>query len=270
VLAARTRLAKGFSRESLAEAAERHARCLAGGPGRVLKRGERTQLTAVTLADGREMCVKEYRPRSLARRLEDLLRPAAPLREWRAAEALAQLGVPAPAAYALALPAPLGAESAYLVLESIGSALAVNRYALRATAQRRRALVDAVAGLLASLHARGVSHGDLKGSNLLVREGKAGLELFLVDLAAVRVASAVSEAERIEALAQLNASTPLAVTRWERLRFLARYAPQASRAERARWFRAVEARSRTRKCVWDPDYRGFELADPPGLGGPRA
>jgi tRNA A-37 threonylcarbamoyl transferase component Bud32 len=114
------------------------------------------------------------------------------------------------------------------------------------------------------LHAGGVSHADLKGSNLLVRERGGGFELFLVDLAAVRCRGALSEAERIEALAQLNASTPLAVTRVERLRFLAHYLSGASRAERKRWFRAVEAKSRTRGCVWDPEYRGFELEDPPG------
>lgn len=264
MLAERTRLAQGFSSERLAEALDRHARCLAGGPGRVLKRGVRTQLTAVTLADGREVCVKEYRPRPLPRRLEDLVRPAPPLREWRAAEALAQRGVPAPAVHALVLPAALGAGSAYLVMESLAGAVGVNRYALRAGDTQRRRLIDAVASFLAALHARGVAHADLKGSNLLVRERGEGFELFLVDLAAVRCRGALREAERIEALAQLNASTPLAVTRAERLRFLAHYLPGASRAERARWFRAVEAKSRTRGCVWDPDYGGFELEDPPG------
>jgi tRNA A-37 threonylcarbamoyl transferase component Bud32 len=265
VLAERTRLARGFSSESLAEAEERHARCLAGGPGRILKLGDRTRLTAVTLADGRELCVKEYQPRTLARRLEDLLRPAAPLREWRAALELARLGVPAPAAYALVLPAPLGAESAFVVLESIADAIGVNRHALRIDARRRSELVDAVASFVAALHARGIAHGDLKGSNLLVRERGAAFELFLVDLAEVRFASAVPEAERVEALAQLNASTPLAVTLRQRVRFLARYAPGASRAERARWLRAVAERTRARKCVWDPDYRGVELEAPPPL-----
>ncbi len=266
MLAERTRLAQGFTSERLAEALERHARCLAGGLGRVLKRGPRTQLTAVTLADGRELCVKEYRPRPLSRRLEDLVRPAPPLREWRAAEALAQRGVPAPGVHALVLPAPLGAGSAYLVMDWLAGAVGVNRYALRASDARRRQLIDAAAAFLAALHARGVAHADLKGSNLLVRERGEGFELFLVDLAAVRCRGSLSEAERIEALAQLSASTPLAVTRSERLRFLAHYLGGAARAERARWFRAVEARSRTRGCVWDTDYRGFELEDPPGPG----
>jgi tRNA A-37 threonylcarbamoyl transferase component Bud32 len=259
VFAQRTRLAAGFSSDRLAEALGRHADCLTGGPGRVLKRGERTRLCAVALSDGREVCVKEYLPRSLSRRLEDLLRPAPPLREWRAAHALSQRGVPAPAAYALVLPAWWSAESAFVVMESITAAVPVNRYVIGAPAARRRALLDAAACFLASLHARGVSHRDLKGSNLLVRERPDGFELFLVDLAAVRCGSEVSESERIEAFAQLNASTPLRVTRTERLRFLARYAPQATRAERGRWFRAIEARSRLRGCVWDPDYRGREL-----------
>ena len=263
MLAARTRLARGFSGESLAEALERHARCLAGGPGRVLKRGERTQLSAVTLADGRELCVKEYRPRGVGRRLEDLFRPPAPLREWRAAHELARLAVPAPKAWALVLPGPFDAASAFVVLELVAGAIGVNRYALHASRARRRALVDAAAAFVGALHAREIAHGDLKGSNLLVRERGAGFELFLVDLAELRFGRALSEAERVEALAQLNASTPLVVTLRERIRFLARYDPEASRAARAARFRAVAARTRTRTCVWDPDYPGVELEDAP-------
>ncbi len=261
VLAARTRLAKGFSRESLAAALERHALCLRGGAGRVLKRGDRTQLSVITLADGRELCVKEYRPRSLSRRLEDLLRASAPEREWSAAHELARRGVPAPSVHALVLPAALTGGSAFLVMESIEGAAAVNRFARNAPPRRRRQLVLQVAEFLSALHSQGICHADLKGSNLLVREHGKAFELFLIDLAALRFRESVSETARVEALAQLNASTPLEVTRAARLRFLARYAPTASRAERARWFRAVERRSRTRSCVWDPDYAGVELAD---------
>jgi tRNA A-37 threonylcarbamoyl transferase component Bud32 len=262
VLADRTRLAPGFSSERLAEAVARHAQCLAGGPGRVLKRGARTRLTAVTLSTGGEVCVKEYLPRPFAQRVFDLLRPAPPLREWRAARALAERGIPAPAVHALVLPALLGGGSAFVVMESLAGAVPVNRLALGAARDERRRLVDAVAAFVASLHERGVSHGDLKGSNLLVRARGGAFEPYLVDLAEVRLRRAVPEAERIEALAQLSASTPLAVTRAERLRFLARYAPGATRPERARWFRAIERRGRARGCVWDPGYEGLELRDP--------
>jgi tRNA A-37 threonylcarbamoyl transferase component Bud32 len=261
VLAARTRLAKGFSRESLAAALALPMQCLDGGAGRVLKRGDRTQLSLITLADGRELCVKEDRPRSLSRRFEDVLRPSAPEREWRAAHELARRGVPAPSVHALVLPAAFARGSAFVVMESIAGATAVNRYALRASPQQRRQLVLRSAEFLSALHARGICHADLKGSNLLVREQGAGFELFLIDLAALRFVRRVRETARLEALAQLNASTPRVVTRAARLRFLARYAPTASQSERARWFRAVERRSRARGCVWDPGYAGVELVD---------
>ena len=265
--AKRIRLAPGFASESLRSALARHRDCLAGGPGRVLKDDVRTRVTWVALTDGRPAIVKEYRAGGLARRLEDLVRPAAALREWRAAHELARRGVAAPAAWALALPAPLAAASAFVVLEAITDAEPVNRFVLRrcaGPAERalRLRLIDAVAERLRSLHERGVEHRDLKGSNLLVRLRGADFELFLVDLAEVRFSRRVGEAHRLEALAQLNASLPLAVGRTERLRCLTRYAPSASRAERARLFRAVDALTRARKCVWDPGYAGRELADP--------
>jgi tRNA A-37 threonylcarbamoyl transferase component Bud32 len=267
VLPPRIRLAPGFSSENLRLALDGHRGCLAGGPGRLLKDDARTRVTAITLADGREVIVKEYRAGGLARRLEDLVRPAAPLREWRAAHELALRGVAAPAAFGLALPAPLAAASAFVVLEAIGGAEPVNRYVLQrcagdAARGRRLRLLDAVADQLRSLHERGIEHRDLKGSNLLVREREAGFELFLVDLAEVRFSARVVEKQRLEALAQLNASTPLVVGRSERLHFLTRYAPGASRRERARLFRAVDRLTRARKCVWDPGYAGRELADP--------
>jgi tRNA A-37 threonylcarbamoyl transferase component Bud32 len=268
VLAPRIRLAPGFSSENLRLALARHERCLAGGPGRVLKAGPRTRVTAVVLDDGRERIVKQYPGRGIGQRLEDALRAAPPLREWRAAERLAQSGVAAPAALALMLPPPLAGGSAYLVLEAIADAEPVNRYAQRRCASRagrtrRLRLVDAVADHIRSLHERGIEHRDLKGSNLLVRERGEGFELFLVDLAEVRFTGKVCETHRVEALAQLNASTPLEVGPRERLRFLARYEPGQSRAARVRRFRAIERRSRQRGCVWDPGYTGHELADPP-------
>ena len=265
MLAERTRLAQGFSSEHLAEALDRHARCLAGGPGRVLKRGDRTQLSAVTLASGRELCVKEYRPRSLARRLEDLVRPAPPLREWRAAEVLAQRGMAAPAVYALVLPAPLGAGSAYVVMESIAAAVGVNRYALRATAAERRRLVDAVATFLASLHARGVSHADLKGSNLLVRERRRRLRAVP---GGSRGGARPRRGERGGAHRGARAAERVHSARRDAVRARCASSRATRRRPRAPSAHAGSGRSRRAaaraSCVWDPDYRGFELRDPPG------
>lgn len=233
----------------------------------MLKDDARTRVSAITLADGRAAVVKEYREGGLARRLEDLVRPASPLREWDAAQELARRGVAAPAVWALARPAPLAAGSAFVVLEAITDAEPVNRFVLRrcagdAARALRLRLVDDVAAWLRALHEGGVEHRDLKGSNLLVRERESGFDLFIVDLAEVRFSKRVRESHRLEALAQLNASMPLAVQRSERLRFLAHYAPGAGRAERARLFRAVDRLTRVRGCVWEAGYTGRELADP--------
>jgi tRNA A-37 threonylcarbamoyl transferase component Bud32 len=264
----RLRLAPGFSSENLRLALERHRACLLGGAGRVLKDDARTRVSEIALADGRAAIVKEYRPGGLARRLEDVVRPRSALREWRAAHELAQREVAAPAGWALVLPAPLAPRSAFVVLEAIAGAEPVNRFVLRRCAgadgrARRLRLADALAAYLRTLHARGVEHRDLKGSNLLVRERSDAFEFFLVDLAEVRFPRRAREGPRLEALAQLNASMPLAVGPGERLRFLARYAPDASRAERARLFRVIDRLTRARKCVWDPGYAGRELVDSP-------
>jgi len=265
----RIRLADGFGPDDLARALEAHRHCFAGGAGRVLKNGGRTRISWVSLPGGRELCVKEYLSLPFARRIEDLLRPAAPLREWRAANALPPLGVGAPRAHALALPAPLRAGSAFVVLDAIAGE-PVNRFAARRFARGRERAVKlrfltGLADHLGALHARGVRHGDLKGSNLLVTERADGFEFWLVDLARVRVGAPVSRRRRLAGLAQLDASMPLVITRSDRMRFLLRYAAQESRDGIRSMFREVDRLSRARSRVWDRSYAGSELG-PTELG----
>jgi hypothetical protein len=222
---------------------------------------------AVALPGGSSVVVKEYRATGLRRRVEDLLRPSAPLREWQAALALSRRGVAAARIRALALPRPLAARSAFVVQEELVGAVPVNRFVMGREFGsqgwvRRRALVDAVADWLHALHAGGIEHRDLKGSNLLVREVGSSFELLPVDLAAVRIGRSVSETRRAEALAQLCASTPLAVSRAERFRFVVRYLAEPTRERSRRLFRSAERLTRERSCVWDPAYAGRELEDP--------
>jgi hypothetical protein len=263
----RIRLAPGFSGDDLRDALRCHRACLAGGPGRVLKDDLRTRVSAVALPGGSSVVEKEYRATGLRRRVEDLLRPTAPLREWQAALALSRRGVAAARIRALALPRPLAARSAFVVQEELVGAVPVNRFVMGREFGsqgwvRRRALVDAVADWLHALHAGGIEHRDLKGSNLLVREVGSSFELLPVDLAAVRIGRSVSETRRAEALAQLCASTPLAVSRAERFRFVVRYLAEPTRERSRRLFRSAERLTRERNCVWDPAYAGRELEDP--------
>lgn len=97
-------------------------------------------------------------------------------------------------------------------------------------------LRDTVADWLGGLHAGGVYHGDLKGSNVLVRRLETGFELPLIDTDRVRFLSQpVDDRRREKNLAQLAASMPISVTPSERLRWYRRYVRIATtqRKERA-------------------------------------
>ncbi|HXD88613.1 MAG TPA: lipopolysaccharide kinase InaA family protein, partial [Urbifossiella sp.] len=79
-----------------------------------------------------------------------------------------------------------------------------------------------VARLLRIMHDRGVSHRDLKASNILLANGR---EPTCIDLVGVRVGSSVPFRVRCKQLARLNASflADPAITRPARLRFLQVY-----------------------------------------------
>lgn len=93
-----------------------------------------------------------------------------------------------------------------------------------------------VAEWLGDLHARGVYHGDLKGSNVLLRDGEAGFSLPLIDTDRVRFFDRrVDDRRRVKNLAQLAASLPVSVTRAERLRFYRTYAAAFGAGPTEQW-----------------------------------
>ena len=69
-------------------------------------------------------------------------------------------------------------------------------------------------------------HGDLKATHVLLRAGALGapFEARLLDLEGVRFRRRLSDRERIEALAQLNASLPDCLAARDRQRAFRRYA----------------------------------------------
>jgi serine/threonine protein kinase len=85
-----------------------------------------------------------------------------------------------------------------------------------------RDVLVTLARTLRAVHDRGVSHRDLKASNVLLAGGR---EPVLIDLVGVRTVAAIGVARRAKELARLNASflSAPAVTRAERLRFLLAY-----------------------------------------------
>jgi hypothetical protein len=86
------------------------------------------------------------------------------------------------------------------------------------------AVLDALADLAIELHRAGADHGDLKATHVFLHARAGRLVPRLVDLDRVRFRDAVSDARRLRALAQLNASLPDAFPADARCRAFARYA----------------------------------------------
>lgn len=157
---------------------------------------------------------------------------------WDNAFGLELRGIPTPCLYACAGNRVVG--------QWIAGAEPLGDYA-RARAPGRD-LLERLALLVRAMHARGVYHRDLKANNILVRNG----ELYIVDLDRVSFRPALSRAERIWNLAQLNAAVGPRVTRTDRLRFFFTYAgfdPEVRREWKG-WVRDLMAQTRRRRHVW--------------------
>lgn len=205
------------------------------------RRGGRAFVAEVVL-DGRRHCVKWSEAGSLARRLGAALRGSRAARAFDAGQREALLlGRAARPLAALDASAGLLPGASWLVLEWIdGVDLDEHRPASPAAAT---ALAHALADWLADLHALGVSHADLKGSNLRLETraepgpgtdaraddpadaSEGAFRFRLLDLEDLVGPGRLDDESRLKALAQLNASIaddrlPLAA----RDAFLERYA----------------------------------------------
>jgi tRNA A-37 threonylcarbamoyl transferase component Bud32 len=214
----------------VAAALAAHRDALARRDDRVLKDDGRSRVTAVR-AGARAVVVKETCQRGLGRRIADLLRGSPARRAWRAGHGLLARGIGAALPLAFVERRRLGLPAASeVVLEDLRPA----RDAVECAAEAPGAAVDALARLLVALQRRGVEHGDLKGSHVVLEPRDGRLEARLLDLEAVRFRRRLSDARRRDALAQLNASLPDAFPAEARRRVFARCAAAQPFAEGSR------------------------------------
>ncbi len=128
-------------------------------------------------ADGRALAVKEYHIKGLLHRLKGLVYRGRAVNSWEFAHRLLFSGIPTPPPVAL-LKGTVGGEDFYI-------AQAVDRVNSGAwfgsddySDEKKRRVADKIAGILRRLERERISHGDLKGGNVLV----VGEEVYLADL----------------------------------------------------------------------------------------
>jgi len=170
-----------------------------GGPdAEVLKCDARSRVTAVALP-GAPVVVKEVLKGGLRRRLADRFRGSPARRAWAAGRRLRALGIGVARPLAFLEQQRLGVPARSL---SLARDLREHPTADRLLAGRPDVLLS-LADLALALHRAGVCHGDLRAQHVHL-DGER--EPRLIDLEGIRFRRALSDDERIEDLAQLNAS----------------------------------------------------------------
>ncbi len=192
---------------------------------RRIKDDSRSCVTAVAFAD-RRLIVKAFPRRPVRGWLRDLVRGSPARRAWLAGHGLRarRIGVAQPFAY---LEERRVRPRSWVILEDLRPATAAAFAIERGVATPSR-LADILLALVLQLHRRGVDHGDLKGTHILLRRGRAGafagqLEACVIDLEGVSFRRRVGWRRRRRALIQLNASIPDTLPAALRRRFWTRY-----------------------------------------------
>jgi tRNA A-37 threonylcarbamoyl transferase component Bud32 len=249
--------------EEFADAAAVPERTLNDPAAVVVKRGRSALVVRAELAIGGSVARTAFKrcgARTLLRRLLRGLRTSAARRNFLLGRRLVSLGIDTPRPLLAIWPRwhNLLAPS-YLATEWIDGAVPLDAFvrsiATWPHARRRAALRDAacqLGHLIGTLHQRGFSHRDLKSANLLVRENRGQIEVFLIDLdGASRLRFRVA-ATRAKNLARLQEATRgnASITATLRCRFLRAYL--ASLGSPADW-----------KAVWRQLEKAFRIPPRP-------
>ncbi len=251
-------------------------------PGvKVLKHSASSSVIELELKRGEEVRPVIYKRFSVTTWTDPfvaLVRPTPALRSHVMGHGLRLRGLPTPRPLAVWHRIRHGLRrEGYLLTEKVPDAVELVAFVSRlAPAGRQvvlRPLIDQVARLIRGLHARHLSHRDLKGANLLVSpagwriaakgvkevaaaaettEGAAAppLSVWFIDLVGARRHGKLRRGRRLQNLARLHTSFQdhPGLTRTDKLRFLRRYLAWGLRGRMGwkRWWREIEAATRAK------------------------
>jgi len=227
--------------------------------------GKDTPTTTVARAvydqQAQPVFLKRYNRKSLWERCKNLFRRSRAMRVWRSGYALEMLGIPTPRTICVLEKrvGPLLLES-FILTEWIEGSVGLDDFFRDRCAKEssdpldnreRTALRREIARLFRELHSHGISHGDLKGRNILVDPGEpAPFSPRFADLDALTTRPVRFKRSRINDLSRLLFSVYPHASLLEQVRFFQDYArgEPALWEDRRGWFKAIARRTR-RKLV---------------------
>lgn len=223
----------------------------------ILKHTPTTTVARVAFSDKHPpLFFKRYNRKDWWERLKNLFRPSRALKVWRAGYGLEVMGIPTPRTAVM-----LERKSGPILLASFiltdwteGGVGLDDFWNERCGAGspnpllhwERKALRSAVARLFADLHDMGISHGDLKGRNILLDPSEpAPFAPRFVDLDAIRLSPLRFKRSRINDLSRLLFSVYASATVSDRVRFFREYCRESPDvwANRREWWRRIAERT---------------------------
>jgi tRNA A-37 threonylcarbamoyl transferase component Bud32 len=222
------------------------------------KRGRTTQVAEANYQDGdrtRGVIVKRYAYQPWREWIATIARDNPATRAWRNGMSLRLRELPTPKPLLLTHRRRWGMlVESFLITERVEDGVPVDRYLSEKCqrvpiGERRRAVcafIEQVGRLLRQMHERGITHPDLKATNLLVSESKQGgpARFSFIDLDGVKTWQRVPEEEMIQNLARFAVGF--------------RSHPYVTRADRVRFLRVYLGEHRFRS-IWKPLWRKLAL-----------
>jgi len=215
-----------------------HPRCDQLPPA-ILKTSRKAIVTKITIK-GQAFLVKEGRNDALWFWFRFWVARLRNRRSWANSNKLVLKSIPTPRGLALFEEKRLGVlMRSFLIMEYVEDAIPLRYYVQifknpsdPEVFQKKRAFLSFMASFFRTLHQKGIYHGDLKSSNILIKEkGEKEWECFIVDTDRVYFGKKVSLAHLIKNFAQLNATIAQCISPSNRIKFFKDY------SEKNKWTR---------------------------------
>lgn len=193
-----------FSERSARDAVDAHLHQVETHGPCLIKHDHRSRVSAVQV-EGRRVVVKEVVKAGTRRMLADWFRGSAGRRAWVGGHGLLIRGISVATPLAYLEERRGGVSRASLViLEDLSEARCIAD--LKSTDPEAEFLPRQLLSLLIRLHRSGSLHGDLQSIHLYLVSRDEKPELSLIDLEGIRFSDRLSDRQRIQMLAELNAS----------------------------------------------------------------